>query len=323
MNKKIISIVKKNGFAVFLVMLTLNSIAIAQEFKKTATAGFTFLEIPVTARAAAMGEATIALSDNYSSSLFTNPGTLGFATSNHSASFSYAPWFADIKQLASSYAYQSNFGVIGVGFIMFDYGSMPRTVIASGQKVYAVTGTFDAGSLAFGLSFSRKLTENFSFGLTLKYVQEKIDIYKATNILFDGGFLYYTGLGSFRIAGAIQNFGVNSKFINDEFKMPSLLRLGVASEVFGNDKSDYKGTIVVEALHASNNTEKVNFGGEVSWMGSLFIRGGYKFFYDEDGYSFGFGVKNSSLFPIAFDYSLSDYGRLGKISRISLQLCFN
>lgn len=313
----------KKGILGISIILIISSLTFAQDFKKTATAGFAFLEIPVTARSAAMGESSIALSDNNSTSLFTNPGTLGFSNVNHSASFSYAPWFADIKQLAASYAYQSNLGVFGVGLIMFDYGSMPRTVIAGGQKVYAVTGTFDASSMALGLSYARKLTDNFSFGLTLKYVQEKIDIYKATNILFDGGFLYYTGLGSFRIAGAIQNFGVNSKFINDEFKMPSLLRLGVASEIFGDDDSNYKGTIVAEALHASDNTEKVNLGAEFSWMGSLFLRGGYKFFYDEDGYSVGFGVRNSSLLPVTFDYSLSDYGRLGKISRISLQLSFN
>ncbi len=69
------------------------------------------------------------------------------------------------------------------------------------------------------------LTDRFSVGVTLKYVQEKIDIYKADNILFDGGVIYHTGFHSLSIAARIHNFGTNTKFINDEFKMPSTLRL--------------------------------------------------------------------------------------------------
>lgn len=323
MNKEFVLTFYRKGIIWLSTLFLLSSISLAQEFKKTATSGFSFLEIPVTARSASMGESSVALSDNNSESLFTNPGALGFSSLNHSTSVSFATWLADIKQYATSYSYGSDIGVFGVGLIMLDYGSMPKTVVASGQKVYEVTGTFDATALSFGLSYAKKLTDNFSFGLTLKYVEERIEVYKATNLMFDGGFLYYTGFGTLRIAGAIQNFGVNAKFINDEFKMPSILRLGLAGEIVGSHESNYQVTLIAEALHPNDNTEKLNLGCEVSWIKTIYLRGGYKFFYDEESFSFGFGVKNSSILPFSFDYSFSDYGRLGNISRVSLQFSFN
>ncbi len=294
----------------------------SQTFKKTATAGFTFLEIPATARTAALGEASLALSDVNSAGVFSNPGALGFSDITHSFSASYSPWFADIKNYATSYAYKSDFGVVGVGLVMLDYGTMPRTVVASGQKVYDVIGTFDANSLALGITYSKMLTDHFSFGVTVKYAQERIDVYKASNVLFDGGMLYYTGLGSLRIAASIQNFGVNAKFINDEFKMPSILRLGIATEVLGSFTSEYRVTLMAEALHPNDADERINVGGEFSWRNIVTLRAGYKFFYDEESYSFGVGLNPQLSTPVDFDFSFSDYGRLGNISRFTLQLGF-
>lgn len=304
----------------FFVCLFFYSLMQAQEFKKTATSGFVFLEIPVTARTAALGEASIALSDLNSSSVFNNPGALGFVNNTHSLSLSYSPWIADIKNYASSYSFKSEFGVFGLSFLMFDYGDMPRTIVASGQKAYDVVGKFSANSSAIGLSYSKMLTDRFSFGMTIKYVNEKIDIYSADNILFDGGIIYYTGLSSFRIAASIQNFGVDTKFINDKFRMPAILRLGAAVEVLGDKEKNYYVTLTAEANHASDADERISFGTEISYQNMLFLRGGYKFFYDEETYSFGLGLRANYSMPLEVDFAFSAYGRLGNISRFTVQL---
>lgn len=303
---------------IFTVML-INQL-LAQEFKKTATSGFVFLEIPVTARTAAMGESSISLTDLNSSAVFNNPGALGFTETTHNLSVSYSPWIADIKNYASSYSFKSNLGVFALSMILFDYGDMPRTIISQGQKVYQVLGNFSASSSAFGLSYSRMLTDRFSFGITVKYVNEKIDIYSASNILFDGGVMYYTGLGSLRIAASIQNFGVDTKFINDKFRMPAILRMGIAAEVLGDKDSDYSLTLSTEANHASDSEERLSVGSEFGWKNLFFIRSGYKFFYDEETYSFGAGIKSNISIPVVIDFAFSDYGRLGKITRFTVQL---
>lgn len=305
-----------------LTMMMLAAGAAAQTFKKNGTAGFTFLEIPVTARTAALGEASIALSDGEASAMFDNPAGMGFTNSAHSLAVSYSPWFADIRHYASGYAMKTSIGVIGAGVVMLDYGSMPRTVVGEGQKVYDVIGSFSANSLVAGISYSAMLTDKFSFGGTVKYVQEKIDVYKASNVVLDGGVLYYTGLGTLRIAAVLQNFGVNAKFINDEFKMPAVFKLGAAMEVFGDPGSENRLTLLAGALHPNDSDEKVVAGLEYAWMNVLVVRGGYKFFYDEETYSFGVGVRPPVDLQVAFDFAYSSYGRLGKVSRLTLQLGF-
>lgn len=295
----------------------------AQDFKKTATAGFVFLEIPTNARTQSLGEASIALSDQNSSGIFVNPASLGYTKLTHSFSASYAPWLAEINNYSASYSLKSDYGVFGVGLILFDYGTMPRTVIASGQKVYEVIGSFKASSLALGVTYSKMLTDKFSFGTTIKYVNEKIDIYSANNILFDGGVLYYTGLGSLRLAATIQNFGVDAKFLNDEFKMPATLRLGLASEVYGGFDDHYRITLTAEATHASDADERINFGCELSWKNIVTLRAGYKFFYDEEAFSAGIGLNPGLDMPVIIDFAYADFGRLGSITRITLQLGLN
>lgn len=306
-----------------LIFILFNSLTIeksfAQEFRKTATAGFVFLEIPINARITGLGESGITLSDLKSEGIFINPAICGFIDRIHSTGFSYASYFADIKQYAASYSFNSSFGVFSFGALMFDYGEMAKTQKVTGQRVYDILGTFNSRSLAAVISYSKMLTDRFSFGVSLKYVNEKIDIYSADNVLLDGGFLYYTGLGSLRIGGVIQNFGTDAKFINDPFKMPSILKLGAAAEIIGDYSSDYRITTLAEAIHPNDGPEKLNTGIELAWKNILMIRGGYKFFYDEETYSFGLGINAEPIVPFSFDVSISNYGRLGNILRLTLQ----
>lgn len=305
-------------FSLLILPLSVND-TLAQNFRKTATAGFVFLELPVSARTTGLGEAGITLSDLNSDGVFVNPAICGFTNRTHNVSFFYSPYFAEIKQYATSYSFNSNLGVFSVGALMFDYGTMLKTQKVAGQRVYEIIGTFSSRSLAFLLSYSRMLTDKFSFGISLKYVNEKIDIYSANNVVLDGGVLYYTGLGSLRIGATIQNFGTDAKFINDPFKMPAVLKLGAATEIFGDFNSDYRVTTLMEAIHPNDGDERLNTGLELSWKNIFSIRGGYKFFYDEETYSFGIGINGEPSIPVSFDISISNYGRLGNILRLTLQ----
>lgn len=305
---------------VLFLILFLAVTVFPQEFKKTATSGFTFLQIPVSARTAGLSETSIALHNLNSDAVFINPAGLGFMEREHSMSFSYAPWIAEIKHYAASYAFNSPFGVIGLGAVVFDYGEFVHTAVPSNStNLYSVLGTYNANALALGLSYSKRLTDKFSFGVTFKYVKETIYEFSADNILFDGGVLYYTGLSSLRIAAGISNFGVDAKFINDPFRMPSMLKLGVAMEVIGDFNSDYRLTLSAEAVHPNDNDERLNVGAEFGWQNMLMIRGGYKFFYDEETFSLGVGVDPHLPMPVTLDFAYSDYGRLGDILRLTVQ----
>jgi len=305
---------------VFIIIAVLYGVVFPQEFKKAGTSGFVFLELPVSAKSAGLGEASITLNDHGASGLFINPAATGFNKSSHSLSISYSPWIADINHYTTAYSYRSEMGVFSIGAIVMDYGSMKRTQKVGGQKLFEVIGTFNADALAFSFGYSKQLTDKFSFGVALKYVREKIDIYTADNIVFDAGVLYYTGLGSLRLAATIQNFGVDSKYLNDSFRMPAMFRIGLATEVLGDYESEYRVTAIAEAYHPSDNDERVNVGTEIAWKNMLILRGGYKFFYDEESFNFGVGINPGFDYPLQLDFAYSDYGRLGEVLRLSLQL---
>lgn len=306
--------------AVILCLLSIPVMTSAQEFKKTATAGFVFLEVPTTSRQAAMGESGLALADENASSVLNNPAALGFTSLTHSFSASYAPWLADIKNYSSGYSIKTDAGVFGVGLVLFDYGTMPRTVVVQDKQVFDVAGSFDAKSMAVGVTFSRMLTEQFSFGVTMKYLNERIDVYSASNVVLDAGVLYYTGLGSLRMAAAMQNFGANASFVNDEFKMPTVFKLGLAGELIGDAESEHRLTMTVEARHPNDSNEKLNIGAEYCWNKSISLRGGYKFFYDEESYSVGLGIDPGLPMPVMIDIAYADYGRFDPIVRMTLQV---
>ncbi len=290
----------------------------AGDFKKNGTAGFAFLELPVTARTAGLGECSITLADLNSSAVFSNPAILGFSNQAMSFSTSYAPWIADIKNYGVSAAYANDMGSFALGVVDLDYGSMPRTMKLNGQRSYEQDGTFDANSLALSLSYAKKLTQKFSFGLTAKYVNEKIDIYNAANLIMDAGMYYETGFRSLRIGAVIQNFGTNAKFINAKFKMPTTFRMGLAAEIYQTDNN--RITVLTEALHPTDANEKVNVGAEYEYMKLVTIRGGYKFFYDEESWSVGLGLKQSGPLPMGVDISYATYGRLGNLLRFTFQI---
>ncbi len=71
---------KTRSFILLLVII--QTLPIAQDFKKTATAGFVFLQLPVTARGAALGESSVSLAEMGGSSVFSNLAGMGLMTSN-------------------------------------------------------------------------------------------------------------------------------------------------------------------------------------------------------------------------------------------------
>jgi len=306
----------------FLVLLLSSAFAISQDFKKVGTTGYVFLEIPVSAKASGIGDAGVALFYTGADAIFINPALTGFMSKRNSVNFTFANWLADTKHQAGAYTLRvGNLGVLGIGFIRMDFGTMQGTVNANPDQPgnYIITESFSANALALGVSYAKMLTDRFSFGGFVKYVREKIWIYKSDNFVFDVGILYFTGFKSFRIAGAIQNFGVDRKYIGDSFKMPSIFKLGVAGEIIGEHSSPTRLSISVEALHPSDSPEKLNFGIEYTYKNLLSLRGGYKLNYDEESFTFGFGLSGLNVgIPVNLDFAYLNFNRLGSVVRVGL-----
>ena len=310
-------------FYILLLILFMAVSASQAQFRKVGTTGYVFLEIPVTARMAAMGETSVALTDVGAEALFTNPSLLGYAVFRHNIHASYANYLADIQHQALGYGIQlTPIGAFGISINRLDLGEMVETVNADPNNPggrYLIIGKYSADALAVGLTYARKATTWFSYGITAKYVRERISIYESNNILVDIGVIYCTQFHSLRVGGYIQNFGVDSKYIGDTFKMPTIFRLGAAAELVGDPNTPTRLTLSVDALHPSDYTERLNVGTEYWIQNILALRAGYKFNYDEEGLTIGGGLKlHTSSFGLLIDYAYLDYGRLNMVQMVSV-----
>jgi hypothetical protein len=76
----------------------------------------------------------------------------------------------------------------------------------------------------------------------------------------------------------------------------------------------------LEGVNPRDYSERVHTGVEYWFKDFVALRGGYKFNYDFEGFSFGAGIK---WMGIEIDYAYSDFGSiLGSINRFSAQIGF-
>ncbi len=156
---------------------------------------------------------------------------------------------------------------------------------------------FGFSDIALGFSYARKMTEQFSFGGTVKYIEESLDKLKMRGVLIDLGTYYWTGLGSTRFAVTVSNFGnelspdgtivlVGNRDEKSEwqsFAPPTMFRIGFAFEPY--ESMEHRVTTSVQLNHPNDNSENFSFGFEYAWRKVFFLRGGYKFNVDEQNFS--------------------------------------
>lgn len=322
------------------VLLFINS-PLHAEMKKLAQAGMQFLKIGVGARAVGMGESYVAVGQD-ANVIFWNPAGLAYIKSSD-ISFSYTRWIADIKHNAVAAAAEfRRLGVFGISFINMDYGDIYRTTVDfDPTNEYGYTGgkkfggeKIEVNEYAFGLAYSRSFTEKFSLGVHIKYVSqdlgstrvvvsgdERISDSEVSTIAFDFGTLYYIGIKDLRLAMSILNFGGDLKYEREAFQLPLTFRVGIAMNVLSvfEMAENQSMTLSMEALHPRDYTERYHLGAEYIYDNVLAVRAGYKFNYDEEGFTAGMGLMTES--GLFIDYSYSSFGEVfGSVHRFTIGL---
>ena len=287
-----------------------------------------FLKIGVGGRATAMGDAFVAIA-NDASALYWNPAGLT-QFQNNQVFFSHNKWLVDINHdfLGAVYHLDET-NSLGISLTALTMQKMPVTT------EFAPFGTgeyFGFSDLAIGISYSRKMTEQFSFGATIRYMEETLDKLKMRGVLVDLGTFYWTGLGSTRFAVAVTNFGSNlapdgkvvligKREVSNwqDFAPPTMFRIGFAFEPYQDEQ--HRITSSVQLNHPNDNSENVSTGFEYSWSEILYLRLGYKFNVEEQNYTFGSGVNLPlEIANFTFDYAYSNFTRLGSAHRFSILL---
>lgn len=335
-----------NIFKIVLVLIFICVVTSPLMAQKVGSTSMQFLHVMPCARGAALGEAYSTWATG-AEALFWNPGGLALIE-NHEFSSTYIDWIFDTKQGALSYALPlSGIGAVGIQIQYVDFGEIEETSLLSpyikDPEYPGITGrTFRPFSYLVGLSYARSLTDQFSTGITVKYVHESLfngqkviamsnrGTYQTVNtwadgILFDFGVQYNTEFRSVKIAASVQNFGANVKYASESNPVPLLFRFGIGANIIGDDallliEKKNRLSLAFDLFQPNDYSQQAHIGVEYEFMNSFALRCGYKFNYDNESLTLGAGVHHSiGSVELLLDYSYGSIGTyLGNVQRISL-----
>jgi len=306
------------------------------------TSGAQFLEIPVGARATSLGSAFAGFSDD-ATGVFWNPAGI-VRIKNNAAHFSYMNWFDMFDFNAASISFSSEgIGTFAASVIVLQ---MDKQEVTTEAQPNGTGRYYDAQDLSLGLTYAKYLTDRFSVGLTFKYIRQRIWNESAQGVAFDVGTQYRLDFQNLIIAMKMSNFGADLQFegedlivthdVNqnvpknrltkaqletEDFPLPLSFQVGITLDLYTSNFLNIRGGL--DAIHPNDNTERITAGIEFSFFDRLFLRGGYKFNYDDTKYTFGAGANIPvASTRISFHYAYSLYDILPSVHRISLDLDF-
>jgi len=307
---------------------------------KFAQSGMPFLKIDVGGRAALAGTQIGVVGD--AASMFYNPAGLAMVT-GLDATLSLNQWIADITHTGAAAAFRAgNLGTFGVSFVTMNYGDFTSTIATDvtqdpTRAGYRLGETFTVTEYAVGVSYGRQISSEFSVGGHIRYAYQNLgtnDVFneisgkvdtdveqEVSNIVVDFGTLYYPGFKDFRFGMSLRNFSNQSDYYDQRFELPLSFDFGVAMDVLSlfAEGGSSKLTVAFDWIHPREYDERQHLGVEFSLLDMLFLRGGYKFNYDEEGLSAGVGVEKAfGPAGLKVDFTYTDFGIFDSVTRISV-----
>ena len=168
---------------IFFVISTISSSLLAQtsppniigqdDERRVITTAVPFLSITPDARSGGMGDAGAGISAD-ANSIHWNPAKLAFAEYKTGVSLSYSPWLSKIindmslSYLAGYYKISQE-QTIAMSMRYFDLGEIFFTDDNNQDQ-----GKFNPKELAIDATYARKLSEEFSLGITARYVHSNL-----------------------------------------------------------------------------------------------------------------------------------------------------
>jgi hypothetical protein len=325
-------------------------------FEKVGGAGAQFLRIGVGARANGMAGAFTGVANDVSALFYNSAGIVDIK--GYAADVSYTSWFG---------GFTHNFigGVIpagdkyrvGIGITSLSSGDIPLTTVEQGNSL----GTsYTINDFALGATFAGMLTDQFSFGVTMKYVQNTFFSVAASGVALDVGTMYrFDGI---RLGFSVSNLGPQMAYTGNglttrlqtnnslpgnptdltlsanNFNMPLSFKAGLAcdlmSELLGEYQSapdlgisqerEYRWLLSADFETLSDVREQYGIGTEFTWKDIVSFRGGYRAGMDSFGVMAGVGIRYvGGGFDGSLDYAMQPSSTIGMVNRISVSLRLN
>ncbi|MEQ9426576.1 MAG: type IX secretion system outer membrane channel protein PorV [Cyclobacteriaceae bacterium] len=207
------------------------------------TTAVPFITFAPDARGASLGDAGVATSPDIGS-IHWNNAKLAFIDNDYGFSVSYTPWLGKIVNdmfvsYLSGYKRIDKLQTVGVSLRYFDLGDVFLT-----NELGIDQGSFNPREWAIDATYSRKLNNNLSLGLTTRFISSNLsgplsntaDSKTGTSVAVDLGVFYTKDIllsgknATVAFGGHISNFGSKvtySSTSNEDF-IPTNLRLGTA-----------------------------------------------------------------------------------------------
>jgi hypothetical protein len=330
----------------FICILLLSCASFIWAQNKVGTTAAEFLTIPVGAKAIGMGGAFVASADDITAA-FYNPGGLSRINENQFL-VNYSEWLVGSKHSWIGLGIKAtDDDYVAISVDNLDYGEEEVTTVDSPEGTGEM---WNASDLACNLSYCRNLTDRFSIGATVKYIQQKIWNESATSFAADIGLLYRTQLEGLNIGMSISNFGkdmklegkdllrpidvdesynynnssITSNLSTDSWELPLIFSVGFAWKL--NLTHELFLTAATDAVIPSNENTYLNVGGELEWNNIFFARIGKNSLFKEhaqEGLTAGMGIKYEiSGLKLSVEYAYLDFGIWSNINRYSITIGF-
>ena len=314
---------------------------------------YEFLNLPNSARIAAMGGDYLAIYDDDITLSLANPSLINENMHNN-LGFSYVDYYVDINYGFAQYGrHFEKVGTFVASMQFINYGTFDRAD-ETGQR----NSTFTAGEYALNIGWGRRLHPHWSIGANFKGIYSSFESYNSFGLAVDVSGSYVHEERDFTASLIARNIGIMLKgyYSGQSHPLPFELQLGMAKGLahiplrfsflyHSMQKWDltYDDPLVV-AENTDPITGEVNdpsgiadfadkfmmhivLGAELNITDFLSLRGGYNYGRRQDlgvrtkmstvGFSWGLGVRISKFH---FSYARSKYHLAGSPNYITLTL---
>jgi len=151
------------------------------------TRSYRFLDIPMTARAAALGGNSMSIWGDDINLVYSNPSLLN-STMHKQVAFNYCNYVGDLNFGYLAYGHDlKKYGTVGGGLQFFNYGNF-KGYDEFGQE----TAGFKANDYSINLNYAKPFEDSsFQIGVALKTIISQYDIYKSYGNAIDFGITYH------------------------------------------------------------------------------------------------------------------------------------
>lgn len=311
----------------FLLLLSFATAFAGLGGQRAGTSIFNFLKIDPSATSGGMGGAfTSVVSD--ASVIHWNPANT-VQLGGTSVAISHLDWFDGI-----GYEYLALSQTLGSWAFGLEVGTlhMDAMEITTEYKPYGSGDYFTYADYYFGLNFSRKMSDRFSFGFTARLVREEYLDLSTTSVVMDMGTFYKTGFRDLTLGVALLNFGPPAgpagQYESSEggmrdyasFAPPTTFHIGSSMTVYENAFLNL--LLTAQLNHPVDNDENYVLGMDAGLFDVIRVRAGYSIG-TEVPFTLGLGISTEKWDSgLKIDYAFRPHHYLGVVNQIQVSYNF-